>query len=221
MSGIEAPTGPQIQTLRTVQQLVEEVRIFKNQQIALYTTTNDTSVVTDADGNPVTLPAYHTLGSSSTGSGGGVATTAQKLATPRIINVAGIISGAAAFDGSTDITINTFINPNTLPQSAVVGLVADLSTMESQVAAAVTASTGALAAVQSLQTQVNGKLHGFVYDQVTASTMWTVVHGLNKRPAVSVVDTAGTVMTCSVQYFDDNTVLIQSTAPIAGQAYFN
>lgn len=51
--------------------------------------------------------------------------------------------------------------------------------------------------------------------------MWTVAHNLGKRPAVTVVDSAGTVAIGEVDYLDDNTVRLTFCAAFSGTAYFN
>lgn len=44
------------------------------------------------------------------------------------------------------------------------------------------------------------------HKQAQAAKVWTVAHNLGKRPAVTVVDSAGTVVIGEVDYLDDNTV---------------
>lgn len=44
---------------------------------------------------------------------------------------------------------------------------------------------------------------------------------LGKRPAVTVVDSAGTVVIGEVDYLDDNTVRLTFCAAFSGTAYFN
>lgn len=61
----------------------------------------------------------------------------------------------------------------------------------------------------------------YVHDQSSASDTWTVTHNLNKRPAVSVVDSAGTQIICDVQYDSDNQVTLTFDDSTAGKAYFN
>ena len=61
----------------------------------------------------------------------------------------------------------------------------------------------------------------FVYDQVTPATTWTVRHGLNKFPSITVVDTAKSVVVGNYTYVDNNNVILEFSAPFAGKAYFN
>lgn len=57
--------------------------------------------------------------------------------------------------------------------------------------------------------------------QGTPSAMWVVSHGLGKFPAVTVVDSAGTVAEGEVEYVDSNTVNLYFSAAFAGEAFFN
>lgn len=60
----------------------------------------------------------------------------------------------------------------------------------------------------------------YVHQQSAASTNWLVQHNLGKKPAaVSVVDTAGTMVLSEVRHVDDNTLRILSTSPFSGTAY--
>lgn len=61
----------------------------------------------------------------------------------------------------------------------------------------------------------------YVHDQSSASATWNITHNLNKRPAVSIVDSAGTQIICDVQYVSDNEVTLNFDASTAGKAYFN
>lgn len=60
-----------------------------------------------------------------------------------------------------------------------------------------------------------------VYEWATPETTVTVSHNLGKRPAVTVVDTAGSEIVCDVRHDDNNTVTLTFSAPLRGTAYFN
>ena len=60
-----------------------------------------------------------------------------------------------------------------------------------------------------------------ILKQAQAAKVWTVAHNLGKRPAVTVVDSAGTVVIGEVDYLDDNTVRLTFCAAFSGTAYFN
>lgn len=61
----------------------------------------------------------------------------------------------------------------------------------------------------------------FVHDQMTPKQTWTIYHGLNKRPAVTIVDSTDSLVIGELDYLDDNTVRISFTAAFSGKAYFN
>lgn len=61
----------------------------------------------------------------------------------------------------------------------------------------------------------------FTYVQTTASSKWEVVHNLNKLPAVTVIDSAGTIVEGQVQHLSLNKVIISFSAAFSGKAYFN
>lgn len=61
----------------------------------------------------------------------------------------------------------------------------------------------------------------YTHTQAVASAEWTISHNLNKRPSVTVVDSAGTVVVGDVQYIDDNTVTITFIGAFSGAAYLN
>lgn len=61
----------------------------------------------------------------------------------------------------------------------------------------------------------------YVHTQAAAAVTWTVVHGLGKFPAVSVVDSGGNVLIPNVQYVDANTLTVTFAAATSGKVYVN
>lgn len=61
----------------------------------------------------------------------------------------------------------------------------------------------------------------FVYNQMTASDMWTIAHNLGKHPSVTVVDSAGSVVLGETQYVDENTIKLHFLGAFSGSAYLN
>lgn len=57
--------------------------------------------------------------------------------------------------------------------------------------------------------------------QGSSSAAWDVTHNLNKRVAVTVVDSGGTKVEGDVIYIDDNQVQILFNAPFSGEAFCN
>ena len=66
---------------------------------------------------------------------------------------------------------------------------------------------------------VNDK--NFVYVQATSSDIWEITHNLNKYPAVTVVDSGGSVVIGEIVYIDKNNVRITFASAFSGKAYFN
>ena len=66
---------------------------------------------------------------------------------------------------------------------------------------------------------VNDK--NFVYVQATSSDIWEITHNLNKYPAVTVVDSGGSVVVGEIVYIDENNVRITFVSAFSGKAYFN
>lgn len=61
----------------------------------------------------------------------------------------------------------------------------------------------------------------FVYVQATSSDIWEITHNLNKYPAVTVVDSGGSVVIGEIVYIDKNNVRITFASAFSGKAYFN
>lgn len=61
----------------------------------------------------------------------------------------------------------------------------------------------------------------FVFEQITASNVWTIGHPLQKKPAVTVIDSAGTEMLGDVKMLDENTIQIRFKFPFSGTAILN
>lgn len=61
----------------------------------------------------------------------------------------------------------------------------------------------------------------YVHIQSMPASVWTVRHGLNKYPAVTVVDSAGTEVIGAVEYIDVNNVQLTFVGEFSGKAIFN
>jgi hypothetical protein len=57
--------------------------------------------------------------------------------------------------------------------------------------------------------------------QSVAASTWTVVHNLEKRPAITVVDSGGDIWFGNVHYDSDNQVTISFGVAFGGEAYFS
>lgn len=61
----------------------------------------------------------------------------------------------------------------------------------------------------------------FEFYQSFATTVWTINHPLQKKVAVTITDTAGTVIMASVVINNDTQVVIKFNKPVAGYAILN
>ena len=61
----------------------------------------------------------------------------------------------------------------------------------------------------------------FTYTQGSSSATWNITHNLNKRPSVTVVDSAENVVIGEVRYINDNEVRLTFASGFSGKAYFN
>ena len=59
----------------------------------------------------------------------------------------------------------------------------------------------------------------YVHNQGSASSTWNISHNLGAYPNVTVVDSAGSQVEGSVDYTDDNTIVISFSAPFGGKAF--
>ncbi len=66
----------------------------------------------------------------------------------------------------------------------------------------------------------SGDLH-FEHTQSVASDQWDVTHNLNKKPAVSVLDSNDYVVYAIVHHITNNRVIIEFNVPTFGKAVFN
>lgn len=61
----------------------------------------------------------------------------------------------------------------------------------------------------------------FEYIPSAAEAVWTINHGLNKYPSVSVIDSSGDDVEGDVSYQGPNRVVITFSAAISGKAFLN
>lgn len=61
----------------------------------------------------------------------------------------------------------------------------------------------------------------YTHDQATAAATWSITHGLNKYPSVTVVDSAGTVCFGRIQFSSANSLTVSFNAAFSGKAYLN
>jgi hypothetical protein len=61
----------------------------------------------------------------------------------------------------------------------------------------------------------------YAFTQTTPSSTWTIVHGLDFVPNITVVDSAGTVVEGDYSYPNENTVIATFIGAFAGKAYLS
>jgi hypothetical protein len=61
----------------------------------------------------------------------------------------------------------------------------------------------------------------YTHNQNSVSDTWSVTHNLGKKPSVTVVDSADTVLYGAVLYTNNNSLTITLSAPTSGKAYMN
>lgn len=61
----------------------------------------------------------------------------------------------------------------------------------------------------------------FVFEQAESKDEWTIIHNLNKKPSVTVVDEYDRVVTPDIQYIDNSTIIVRFNFAFKGRAYLN
>lgn len=61
----------------------------------------------------------------------------------------------------------------------------------------------------------------FIFEQGIASDTWVINHNLNKKPSITIVDSADNVVEGAEKYIDENTVEIYFNGAFKGKAYLN
>lgn len=61
----------------------------------------------------------------------------------------------------------------------------------------------------------------YIHLQNTPASTWLITHNLNKRPSVTVVDSAEEIVYGEVEYVNDNQVTLTFAGAFSGKAYFN
>jgi hypothetical protein len=184
-----------------------------------------------------TITGNLTVNGTLTGSGSIVANTADTLTTARTITIAGVTSGAANFDGSSNITITT--TGVTLGGTAVTATGAELnildgatlSTAELNTLDGITASTTELNYVDgvtsNIQTQLDGKLTSFSLETYTGDVDIDgelIVSSYNETYQAVTSSSNSTTINCEAgnvfsNTLTENTTFTFSNPPASGTAY--
>jgi hypothetical protein len=96
-------------------------------------------------------------------------------------------------------------------KAALAGLHTTLSTLQT--------SQGQLASQVAALESIPGPANTFFnFTQLTPSATWTITHSLGRYPAITVVDSAGTVVEGEIDYVSDSQVIVTFSAAFSGQA---
>lgn len=80
---------------------------------------------------------------------------------------------------------------------------------------------GELIGVQKDGKTVTLQSKTFIFEQGIASDTWVINHNLNKKPSVTIVDSADNVVEGAEKYIDENTIEIYFNGAFKGKAYLN
>jgi hypothetical protein len=61
----------------------------------------------------------------------------------------------------------------------------------------------------------------YIHNQLVASSVWTIIHNLDKHPSVTVVDSSDSVVVGDISYDSLNQLTVVFSAEFGGKAYVN
>lgn len=61
----------------------------------------------------------------------------------------------------------------------------------------------------------------YTHNQISSASTWNIIHNLNKKPNVAVVDSGDNVCIGEIQYISDNEIKIFFNYEFSGKAYLN
>jgi hypothetical protein len=61
----------------------------------------------------------------------------------------------------------------------------------------------------------------YIHEQGTPASSWTIQHDLGKKPSVTIIDSANTVVEGQIEYINDNIVTLTFNGAFSGKAIFN
>jgi len=59
------------------------------------------------------------------------------------------------------------------------------------------------------------------FEQAIPSTLWSITHNFGKRPAVTILTSAGDVVWAAINHIDDNSLTVSFTNPFSGKVVLN
>jgi hypothetical protein len=64
-------------------------------------------------------------------------------------------------------------------------------------------------------------VHYFRFEQSIPSDIWHILHTMNKKPSVTITDSAGSVVEGAIQYIDNYNIIVTFSAGFSGFAELN
>ena len=96
---------------------------------------------------------------------------------------------------------------------------------ETNVRVALIAVPAAVSVIRTLEQGPRGASgegdKAYVHTQISASTVWSVMHNLSKYPSVTIVDSGGNTVIGDVHYESQNALTVTFSAAFGGNAYLN
>lgn len=145
------------------------------------------------------------------GGGGGSSGT---WGIPRTMEVGGVVTGTATFDGSRDFTLTLQFTENAIQPSNVQGLTTWMSNVD-QALQILSESTGG-GGGEGPGLDLNN-----VFTQEEPAIEWRITHAMGKIPSVTVLDTGGEVIYPHVKYESPFVIVLMFSEPMAGKASLN
>lgn len=77
--------------------------------------------------------------------------------------------------------------------------------------------------INSIQSSGGGSAgdKSYTHTQISPIATWSIMHGLNKYPSVTIIDSSGNKVMGEVKYIDENNIEITYSAAFSGSAYLN
>lgn len=67
----------------------------------------------------------------------------------------------------------------------------------------------------------DGPDKNYTHNQLVASATWNIVHNLNKKPSIVLVNNTDDMIYGEVRFIDNNNITVTFSSPESGKAYIN
>ena len=128
---------------------------------------------------------------------------------------------AKLFD--TDVTIKSKVGTNDVKIKSAVNIVPSATTERKGIIRIATDEEAieGISANTVITPHTLRLVTNYVHEQGIASDVWIINHNLNKRPSITVVDSADNVVEGAETYIDENTIELRFNGAFKGKAYLN